>query len=63
MITKSLTEPGVYGSGTPALPARDWRRQVAHIRRLPALEQRLEQIEKKLMLQPKSGEANEPDNF
>ena len=63
MVTKSLTEAGVYGSGTPALPAREWRKQVARIRRLPHVEQRLEQIEKQLKLEPKPGDASEPDDM
>jgi UDP-3-O-[3-hydroxymyristoyl] glucosamine N-acyltransferase len=63
MVTKSLTQAGVYGSGTPALPAREWRKQVARIRRLPHVEQRLEQIEKILKLEPKPGDASEPDDI
>jgi UDP-3-O-[3-hydroxymyristoyl] glucosamine N-acyltransferase len=64
MVTKSLTAPGVYGSGLPVMPARDWRKLVARVRRLPHQEQRLQQIEQALKLQPTPGEANEPpDDF
>jgi UDP-3-O-[3-hydroxymyristoyl] glucosamine N-acyltransferase len=63
MVTKSLTAPGAYGSGLPVMPARDWRKLVARVRRLPRLDQRLQQIEQALKLQPTSGEANEPDDF
>jgi len=63
MVTKSLTAPGVYGSGLPIQPVREWRKQVARIRRLPHFEQRLEEIEKILRLEPKPGDASEPDNF
>lgn len=63
MVTKSLTAPGVYGSGTPAQPVREWRKQVARIRRLAGLEERLGQVEKILKLDPKPGDASEPDDF
>jgi UDP-3-O-[3-hydroxymyristoyl] glucosamine N-acyltransferase len=62
MVTKSLTEPGVYGSGLPVQPAREWRREVARIHRLPQVEQRLKQIENKLQMQGRPGEASEPDD-
>jgi UDP-3-O-[3-hydroxymyristoyl] glucosamine N-acyltransferase len=41
MVTHSLPEKGSYGSGLPIAPAREWRRQVAHIRRLDKYDQRL----------------------
>ena len=65
MVTKSITEPGVYGSGLPAQPAREWRKLIARIRRLPGLESRLQSIEKTLRLAPPpSGEgAGEQDDF
>jgi UDP-3-O-[3-hydroxymyristoyl] glucosamine N-acyltransferase len=63
MVTKSLTAPGAYGSGLPVMPARDWRKLVARVRRLPHLEQRLAMIEQELKLQPTPGDASEPDDF
>ena len=48
MVTRSLTEKGVYGSGIPAAPARDWRRRVARFRRLDHTEERLAAVEKHL---------------
>lgn len=64
MVTKSITEPGTYGSGLPAQPARDWRKLIARIRRLPGLEARLQETEKLLRLTPPSGEeAGEQDDF
>jgi len=63
MVTKSLTAPGVYGSGLPVMPAKDWRKLVARVRRLPHLEQRLALIEQELKLQPTPGDASEPDDF
>lgn len=46
MVTKSLSGPGVYGSGLPVMPVRDWRRLIGRIRRLPNLESRLREIER-----------------
>ncbi|HEU0197352.1 MAG TPA: UDP-3-O-(3-hydroxymyristoyl)glucosamine N-acyltransferase [Nevskiaceae bacterium] len=48
MVTKSLPGPGVYGSGLPVLPAREWRREVARVKRLAGLEDRLARVEKHL---------------
>lgn len=33
MVSRSLPGPGMYSSGWPAQPAREWRRQVAGLRR------------------------------
>ena len=64
MVTKSISEPGTYGSGLPAQPARDWRKLVARIRRLEALERRVQNTEKLLRLEPPPGEeAGEQDDF
>ena len=63
MVTKSLTAPGVYGSGLPIQPVREWRKQVARVRRLASSEERLGQVEKILKLEPKPGDASEPDDF
>lgn len=48
MVTQSLTEKGVYGSGLPIAPAREWRKSVARIRRLGRLEARVHDVENKL---------------
>lgn len=48
MVTKSLPEKGVYGSGIPVESAREWRRMVARVRRLQATESRLAALEKRL---------------
>lgn len=47
MVTRSLTEKGQYGSGTPVQPVRKWRRSVAGVRRLPLLEERLAELERR----------------
>ncbi|MCC2654918.1 MAG: lpxD [Panacagrimonas sp.] len=48
MVTRSLLEKGVYGSGIPVAPARDWRKRVARFRRLDVTETRLSAVEKQL---------------
>lgn len=46
MITKDITEPGVYASSWPAEPVRDWNRNVARVRRLGSLNDRVKRLEK-----------------
>ena len=46
MVTHSITEPGEYSSGLPAMPARDWRRSAVRLRQLDALARRVTAIEK-----------------
>jgi UDP-3-O-[3-hydroxymyristoyl] glucosamine N-acyltransferase len=46
MITKDITEPGVYASSWPAEPVRDWNRSVARVRRLGSLTDRVKKLEK-----------------
>ena len=43
-VTKDLPERGVY-LGFPAIPAGEWRRQIARVRRLEALEARVKALE------------------
>lgn len=50
MVTKSLPDKGVYGSGVPIAEAGQWRKQVARYRRLERTEQRLRGIEQHLGL-------------
>ncbi|MDP3295153.1 MAG: UDP-3-O-(3-hydroxymyristoyl)glucosamine N-acyltransferase [Nevskia sp.] len=57
MVTKSITAPGQYGSGIPAQPAREWRREVARIRRLSRVDERLAAIEQLLNMTPATGEG------
>lgn len=56
MVTKSLPSKGVYGSGLPVENAREWRKQVARVRRLDRLEQRLRQAEEHLGIASKTDE-------
>ena len=46
MITKDITEPGVYASSWPAEPVRDWNRNVARVRRIGSLNDRVKKLEK-----------------
>ena len=57
MVTHSLTEKGVYGSGLPVDEARSWRRQVAHIRRLDRWEARLKRVERQMDLPDEDAEG------
>ena len=45
MVSRSLKGPGVYSSGVPVSEAGEWRRTVARLRRLEALERRVASIE------------------
>ena len=47
MISKSITEPGVYASNFPVEPVRSWNRRVAMVRRLEQLYERVSQLEKR----------------
>ncbi len=48
MVTRSFTEPGSYSSGIPAMPSKEWRRNVARFRHLDELSRRLKQLEARL---------------
>lgn len=48
MVTRSVTEPGAYSSGTVIQPAADWRKNAARFRQLDALFKRVQQLEKQL---------------
>jgi UDP-3-O-[3-hydroxymyristoyl] glucosamine N-acyltransferase len=46
MLTKDITEPGVYSSSFPAENVHDWNRSVARFRRLGALSDRVKKLER-----------------
>ncbi|WP_407296152.1 UDP-3-O-(3-hydroxymyristoyl)glucosamine N-acyltransferase [Stutzerimonas zhaodongensis] len=48
MVTRSITEPGSYSSGTAMQPASEWRKSAARIRHLDDMARRLQQVEKRL---------------
>ncbi len=45
MVTRSVTEPGVYSSGIPAMPNAKWRRSAVRFRQLDELARRLASLE------------------
>ncbi len=47
MVTRSVTEPGLYSSGIPAMPNAQWRRNLARFRRLDGFARRLKSLEEK----------------
>jgi len=48
MVTHSLKEKGMYGSGMPVAPAREWRKTIARLNRLDKLQDRVRQLERLL---------------
>lgn len=46
LVTKSITEPGVYSSGTPFQDNRSWRKNAARFNQLDDLARRLRRLEK-----------------
>lgn len=48
LVTRSITEPGVYSSGVPAQPGKTWNRNYARFRELDELARRVRALEKKL---------------
>ncbi|MDP3859046.1 MAG: UDP-3-O-(3-hydroxymyristoyl)glucosamine N-acyltransferase [Stagnimonas sp.] len=60
MVTGSISEAGVYGSGLPHAPAREWRKTVARIRRLDKLMERVKHLEQ--LLDVKAQESAEPES-
>lgn len=45
MVTKSVSQPGVYSSGLPAKPNAEWRKNIALLHRLQQLEQKIKALE------------------
>jgi UDP-3-O-[3-hydroxymyristoyl] glucosamine N-acyltransferase len=46
MITKSITEPGMYASNFPSDKIHDWNKRVARFRRIGGLYERVSKLEK-----------------
>lgn len=46
MVTRSITEPGSYSSGTPMAATRDWRKSAVRFSQLERIQQRLVALEK-----------------
>jgi UDP-3-O-[3-hydroxymyristoyl] glucosamine N-acyltransferase len=45
MITKSITKPGVYSSGLPSAPTREWQKNAVQLRSIDKLYQRVKALE------------------
>ncbi|MBF7074715.1 UDP-3-O-(3-hydroxymyristoyl)glucosamine N-acyltransferase [Glaciecola sp. MH2013] len=45
MVTKSITEPGIYSSGMPVQPNRDWQRNTVRLRQIDKLVDRVKALE------------------
>ena len=58
MVTRSITEPGAYSSGTAMQPAAEWKKSVARIRQLDDMARRVKQLEKQLAAVTSSGNAS-----
>jgi UDP-3-O-[3-hydroxymyristoyl] glucosamine N-acyltransferase len=48
MVTKSIKEPGVYSSGMPVAPNRDWQRNTVQLRQIGKLVDRVKALEKSI---------------
>jgi UDP-3-O-[3-hydroxymyristoyl] glucosamine N-acyltransferase len=46
MVTRSITQPGSYSSGTPMMETRDWRKSAVRFSQLEKIQQRLAAVEK-----------------
>ncbi|MFD1007321.1 UDP-3-O-(3-hydroxymyristoyl)glucosamine N-acyltransferase [Oceanisphaera ostreae] len=46
MVMRSITEPGIYSSGIPLQPNKEWRRTAARVMRIDDMHKRLHQLEK-----------------
>lgn len=62
MVAKSLPAPGLYASQVPVVPAVEWRRQLARIRQLDELADRVRQLEKALAVQTTPPTDSKPEN-
>lgn len=47
-VTRSITEPGVYASGTPIQPHRDWSKNAVRFEQLAQMAKRVAHLEKQL---------------
>lgn len=48
MVTKNIDKPGVYSSGMPCQPNKEWNKNNARVRKLEALTKRVVSIEKEI---------------
>ncbi|MFD1259106.1 UDP-3-O-(3-hydroxymyristoyl)glucosamine N-acyltransferase [Entomomonas asaccharolytica] len=48
MVTRSISEPGTYSSGTSMQTSAEWRKSVARFRHLDEMARKIQQLEKRL---------------
>lgn len=48
MVTKNIKEAGVYSSGTPVVPNKDWRKMNVRLRKLDQMSKQISDLEKQL---------------
>ena len=48
MVMRSISEKGVYSSGIPLQPNKEWRKTAARVHRIDEMNKRLKAVEKKL---------------
>jgi UDP-3-O-[3-hydroxymyristoyl] glucosamine N-acyltransferase len=48
LVTRSFPEPGYYSGNLPAMPNREWRKSIAHLRRLDEMIKRVKELEKQV---------------
>lgn len=58
-VSKSLTEPGVYASGTPIQPYREWSRNAVRFEQLSDMAKRLSVLEKQLQTLTSASDTDE----
>jgi UDP-3-O-[3-hydroxymyristoyl] glucosamine N-acyltransferase len=62
MVSRSLAGPGVYSSGLPITESKVWRRQVARVRNLESLVQRVKKLEGVAGSEQQDEDDDRPDN-
>lgn len=48
LVTRSFSEPGYYSGNLPAMPNKEWRKSVVHLRNLDDMVTRLKELEKRV---------------
>ncbi len=59
MVTHSITEPGVYSGNVPAIPNREWRKNIARFNHLDELARRVRALEASLAALSDAGGADD----
>ncbi len=49
LVTKSITEPGSYSSGTGLMPTREWKKSAVRIRQIDDLYRQIKQLEREVI--------------